>query len=529
MRANEADRNVPATIHIPGANIDKVVFFGSSALVLLFILFGAFLPEQFAQGSKATLSWVTKTWGWLYLSSVNIFVLVVLALALSPLGSIRLGKDGEKPEFNRLSWFAMLFSAGMGIGLVFWSIAEPLYHFSRPPAGEGGTAEAARLAFSIFFHHWGLHAWGTYVAVGLPIAYFQFRKGMPGKVSSCLMPLFAKKGTNGERKQLSALAGIVGNFVDILAVWATVLGVVTSLGLGALQITSGLSITFGIREDFFTTAGVIVVITLLFVLSAVSGIKRGIKYLSLGNVMIMILLFGFFLVCGPLSYLCRTFFTAIGDYVANIIPLSTSLTLFGNSEWTGSWTIFYWAWWIAWAPFVGAFIANISRGRTIREFILMVMIVPTVFSLLFATTLGGTAIHMQLFENIPLVETVAKSIEATLFETLRHLPLYAITAVIANLLIASFFITSADSATFVITRFSQGHDSSQDSAVCRPLVIFWGIILGVLALVLIFSGGLKALQTASIVGALPFVLVIYFLLISLTRELIAEKQHTSSR
>ncbi len=522
-RASDDICDVSANGNTSGANIDKVVFFGSSALVLLFILFGALLPNLFAQESKAALAWVTKTWGWLYLSSVNIFVLAGLVLAVSPLGSIRLGKDDEKPEYSRLSWFAMLFSAGMGIGLVFWSIAEPLYHFSGPPTGKAGTAEAARLAFSIFFHHWGLHAWGTYVAVGLPIAYFQFRKGMSGTVSSCLMPLFGKGGIQHNGKPASALAGSVGNFVDILAVWATVLGVVTSLGLGALQISSGLSITFGIPNDFLTTGGVIVVITLLFVLSALSGLKRGIKYLSLANVLIMIVLFGFFLAFGPFSYLCRTFITAFGDYLTNIIPLSTTLTLFGNREWTGNWTIFYWAWWIAWAPFVGAFIANISKGRTIREFILMVMLVPAVFSFLFATTLGGTAIHMQLFENVPLVETVSKSIEATLFETLKHLPLYTVTAIIANLLIASFFITSADSATFVISRFSQGRNSTQEPTVCRPLVIFWGVILGGLALVLIFSGGLKALQTASIIGALPFVLVIYLLLFSLIRELLAEK------
>jgi glycine betaine transporter len=259
------------------------------------------------------------------------------------------------------------------------------------------------------------------------------------------------------------------------------------------------------------------------VLSAVSGIRHGIKYLSLANVTIMILLLGFFLAFGPLAYLSRTFITALGDYLTNIIPLSTTLQLFDNSDWTGSWTIFYWAWWIAWAPFVGAFIANISKGRTIREFVLMVMIVPAVFSFIFATVLGGTAIHMQLFENIPLVETIAKSIEATLFETLRHLPLYTLTAIVANILIASFFITSADSATFVISRFSQGRNSTLEPVTSRPLVIFWGFVLGGLALVLILSGGLKALQTASIVGALPFVLVIYFLLFSLTRELIAEK------
>lgn len=526
MRLEEDSSRKMATTKIFGAEIDPVVFFGSTALLLPFMVFGALFPDLLGRAGGAALAWITKVLGWVYLSSVNVFVVAGLLLALSPLGSIRLGKDDEKPEFGRISWFAMLFSAGMGIGLIFWSIAEPLYHFSGPPAGQGETAASARLAFSIFFHHWGIHAWGTYVAVGLPLAYFQFRKGLPGTISSCLTPLF---GSGKMGKPLSMKATIIGNIVDVLAVWATVLGVVTSLGLGALQIGSGLSITFGIQNDPLTTTMVIIVITLLFVLSALSGIRRGIRYLSLLNVTFMLLLMLFFLACGPLPYLVQTFFTALVDYAAGIIPLSTTFALFGNSSWTGSWTIFYWAWWIAWAPFVGAFIASISRGRTIREFILVVMILPALFSFLFSSVVGGTAIHMQLLQNIPLVETVAKSVEAALFETLHHLPFFTASAIIANILIASFFITSADSATFVISRFSTGRKSSPEPTGNRTLIVFWGCVLGGLALVLISSGGLKALQTASIVGALPFVIVMYLLLISLTRTLIEDKYPTQTQ
>ncbi len=515
------------TVRLLGADIDKIVFFGSAALLLPFIFFGALFPEMLGSVSKAALAWVTALWGWLFLSSVNIFVLICLLIALSPLGSIRLGKDGERPEFSRVSWFAMLFSAGMGIGLIFWSIAEPLYHFSGPPQGEAGTAESARLAFSIFFHHWGLHAWGTYVAVGLPIAYFRFRKGMPGTISGCLRPFFLKKAANRGQTELSKTAVIVGNIVDIIAVWATVLGVVTSLGLGALQISSGFSITFGTPDSSFSTGAVIVLITFLFVLSALSGVKRGIKYLSLLNMVLMLLLLLFFMFFGPLAYLITTFFTALGDYLTNIIPLSTTLSLFDNKEWTNSWTIFYWAWWISWAPFVGTFIANISRGRTVREFVLMVMILPPLFSFVFSAALGGTAIHMQLFENIPLLETVAKSIEATLFQTLQHMPFYAFIAIVANILIASFFITSADSATFVICQFSTGGAEERKEGANRKLIVFWGVMLGGLALVLIFSGGLKALQTASIVGALPFVFVMFVLLAATLYELVAERLHHS--
>ncbi len=521
MRPEEDSTRKLPTMKFFGAEIDRVVFFGSAVLLLPFMIFGALFPDLLGKASSAALAWTTKTWGWLYLSSVNIFVLTGVLLAISPFGSIRLGRDDEKPEFSRISWFAMLFSAGMGIGLIFWSIAEPLYHFSGPPTGQAETAASARLAFSIFFYHWGIHAWGTYVAVGLPLAYFQFRRGLPGTISSCLNPFF-HSGNKADGPH-SMTETIICNIVDILAVWATVLGVVTSLGLGALQIGSGLSSTFGIHNGPLTTNMVIVVITLLFVLSALSGIQRGIRFLSLLNVALMILLMLFFLTCGPISYLVQTFFTALVDYVYNIIPLSTTFALFDNRSWTESWTIFYWAWWIAWAPFVGAFIANISRGRTIREFILVVMILPAVFSFLFSSILGGTAMHMQLFENIPLVETVMKSIETTLFETLHHLPFFTVSAIITNVLIASFFITSADSATFVISRFSLGRKSCPEPTGNQTLIIFWGCVLGGLALVLISSGGLKALQTASIVGALPFIIVMYLLLISLTKALFAEK------
>lgn len=504
--------------------IDRMVFFGSALLVLPFVLLGLFFPHLLDTGGKAALNWITDIWGWLYLLSVNVFVVAGLAIALSPLGSIRLGRDDEKPEYSWLSWFAMLFSAGMGIGLVFWSVAEPLYHFSSPPMGEANSAQSAQLAIRIFFHHWGIHAWATYVAVGLPIAYFQFRKGTGCRISSCLLPLFSRKVSKDHQVGATGAALWVGRIVDILAVWATVLGVVTSLGLGAMQIVSGLSITFGVSKGLMTTAVVIVVITLLFIISAVSGVKRGIKTLSLLNVAVMLVLFVFFLVCGPFSYLVKTFFAGLSGYLANIIPLSTTFTLFNNLSWTRSWTIFYWAWWIAWAPFVGAFIASISRGRTIREFVLMVMLVPALFSFLFASALGGTAIHLQLFDHIPLVKAMGEGIEGTLFTTLRQLPWYGISAVITNILIASFFITSADSATFVISRFSALGGGGDESSGNNRLIVFWGVVLGGLALVLIFSGGTKGLQTASIVGALPFIFVMYALLVSCVRELVVEKR-----
>lgn len=502
-----------------GTHLDRHVFYGSVLLIVPFILLGAFSPELLAQASNAALSWVTSWFGWLFLSSVNIFLVVSLLIAFSPFGSVKLGKKDDKPDFSRLSWFSMLFSAGMGIGLVFWSIAEPLYHFTGPPTGEAETKEAARLAISIFFHHWGMHAWATYVAVGLPLAYFQYRHSRPCTVSRCLVSSGSWSG--GESSYSPAMSWCF-KVVDILAVWATVMGVVTSLGLGAMQIASGLSINYGLPNNAAVTGIVIVVITLLFVVSALSGINKGIRQLSLLNVVLMVLLLLFFLAAGPFSYLMGTFTLGFKDYLVQLIPLSTTLSLFDNSSWTGSWTIFYWAWWVAWAPFVGAFIASISKGRTVREFILVVLCLPPLFSFIFASALGGTALQLQLFENVPLALTVSKSIEAALFQTLHQLPAAGFTILIANILIASFFITSADSATLVLTKFTTGGKGPVGNHDRKGLIIFWGLVLSGLSIVLVFSGGVKALQTASIVGALPFLCIMFFLLYAVVSELTKE-------
>lgn len=515
-----------------GKQLDRKVFYLSAALALPFLLLGGFSPGLLGRISDAVLAYLTRSWSWLYLTSVSAFVLVCLVLALSPFGKVKLGRDDEKAEFSMLSWFAMLFSAGMGIGLVFWSIAEPMYHFMGPPTGQGSTPESARLAFEIYFFHWGLHAWGTYVVVGLPLAYFQFRKQSPATVSQCLTPLVqAGQAPFPEGRPFTLVSrtlhylfgtrmdGVLAKLVDALAIWATIMGVVTSLGLGALQITSGLEHSMGLPAGKTTTAIIIAVITLLFITSALTGVKRGIRYLSLTNVFLMVLLLFFFACFGPLGYIVKTFGRALADYVIQIVPLSVSLNLFDNPGWTRGWTVFYWAWWVAWAPFVGAFIASISRGRTIREFVLCVMVLPALFSFIFSTALGGTAIHLHLFDNVAIGEVVKKSVEVALFETLAHLPFYGLIALLANILIASFFITSADSATFVISRFSTGGLGASDNRAGKRLIIFWGTLLGGLAVVLIYSGGLKALQTASIIGAFPFIFIMYLLLIAIIKDL----------
>ncbi len=298
--------------------------------------------------------------------------------------------------------------------------------------------------------------------------------------------------------------------------------------MGALQINSGLAHSLGIPSGPGASAIIITIITLLFIISALTGVNKGIKVLSLVNVSLMTILLVFFFVFGPFKFLAGTFFQALSDYVVNLIPMSTSLELFNNPGWTKGWTVFYWAWWVAWAPFVGAFIARISRGRTIREFILVVMIAPPLFSYIFCTGLGGTAIHIDLFANGAIGEMVKNSMEGALFETLRHLPLYGLLVAFTNILIASFFITSADSATFVISRFSTGGHETTDPKAGKRLIVFWGVILGALAIVLIYSGGLKALQTASIVGAFPFMFVMYLLLVAVIKDIIKSSKESVS-
>ncbi len=495
-----------------GDRLNTRVFLGAAALALPFLVFGGVSPKALGTISGAALAYLTGSWSWLYLISCSLFVLICIVIALSPLGKIRLGKDDEPPEFSFLSWFAMLFSAGMGIGLVFWACSEPMMHYMNPPTGQGNTHQAARLAFEIFYFHWGLHAWATYVVVGLPMAYFTFRKGQPAVISACLRPLLGEKISRG----------IGGNLVDVLAIWATIMGVVTSLGMGALQINSGLAHSTGIGATPTNAAIIIAVITCLFIISALTGVSKGIKILSLINVSLMVTLLLFFFIFGPFAYLGQKFVVAVWDYVRDLIPLSTSLVLFDNPDWTRAWTVFYWAWWVAWAPFVGAFIARISRGRSIREFILVVLIAPPLFSYIFSVGLGGTAMYLDLFQNVPIGEIVQKSVEVALFETLKHLPYYIVLVFFTNLLIASFFITSADSATYVISRYSTGGLPSSSAGAGQRMIIFWGVMLGGLAIVLIYSGGLKALQTASIVGAFPFIFVMFLLLVSVIKELLAE-------
>lgn len=482
----------------------------SLVIVLIIVLFGAFAPNLFTLAANQVLHITTTNFGWFYLIVTFGFLLFCIFLAFSKYGQIPLGGDDEEPEYSLPTWFAMLFSAGMGIGLVFWGVAEPVSHYFSPPAGvTGQTTEAAQTALRYAFFHWGLHPWGIYAVIALSLAYFQFRKGAKGLISSTFTPLLGDR-TNGP----------IGKAIDILAVIATAFGVATSLGLGTLQINGGLSHLFGLPSNTMVQIIIIAIITVLFLLSATSGLDKGIKFLSNTNLVLAMVLLFLTLVLGPTSFLFDTFTSTLGSYLNNLVSMSLRLTPFTQGNWVANWTLFYWSWWIAWAPFVGMFIARVSKGRTIKEFVICVMLVPSLLSFVWFSVFGGTALHLEIFDQAPIGAAVQKDISTALFLTLEQLPLGFILAVVATLLIITFFITSADSAIFVLGMLSS--DGNLDPS--NRVKVTWGILQSAIAVVLLLSGGLEGLQTASIVAALPFAVIMVLMCYSLLQALKEEER-----
>ncbi|MFS0918081.1 BCCT family transporter [Brevibacillus sp. 179-C 1.1 NHS] len=482
-----------------------MTFLISLAIVFVIVLFGAISPELFASVASQVLKVTTTNFGWFYLIVTFGFLIFGVFLAFSRYGQIPLGSDDDEPEYSLPTWFAMLFSAGMGIGLVFWGVAEPVSHYFSPPAGvTGQTTEAAQTALRYAFFHWGLHPWGIYALIALALAYFQFRKGTKGLISSTFGPLL------GER-----IHGPIGKAIDILAVIATAFGVATSLGLGTLQINGGLSHLFGLPSTTTVQIVIISIITVLFLLSATTGLDRGIKYLSNTNLVLAMLLLMLTLVLGPTSFIFDAFTSTLGSYLNNLISMSLRLTPFTQGTWVANWTLFYWSWWIAWAPFVGMFIARVSKGRTIKEFVICVMLVPSLLSFIWFSVFGGTALHLEIFDQAPIGAAVQQDISTALFLALEQLPMGYILAVVAILLIITFFITSADSAIFVLGMLSS--DGNLDPS--NRVKITWGVLQSAIAIVLLLSGGLEGLQTASIVAALPFTVIMVLMCFSLVMAL----------
>lgn len=487
-----------------------MTFFISIVIVVLIVLFGAISPELFASAAAQVLKMTTTNFGWFYLIVTFGFLIFCLFLAFSRYGQIPLGGDDDEPEYSLPTWFAMLFSAGMGIGLVFWGVAEPISHYFAPPAGvTGQTTEAAQTALRYAFFHWGLHPWGIYAVIALALAYFQFRKGAKDLISSTFLPLLGDK-----------VNGPIGKGIDVLSVIATAFGVATSLGLGTLQINGGFTHLFGVPSNLFVQIAIIVVITVLFLLSATTGLDKGIKYLSNTNLILALALLVLTLVLGPTSFLFDTFTSTLGSYLNNLVSMSLRLTPFTQGTWVANWTLFYWAWWIAWAPFVGMFIARVSKGRTIKEFVICVMLVPSLLSFIWFSVFGGTALHLEIFDQAQIGQAVQNDISTALFLALEQLPMGYILAVVATLLVITFFITSADSAIFVLGMLSSDGKLNPSNRV----KITWGILQSAIAVVLLLSGGLEGLQTASIVAALPFAVIMVLMCYSLLKALKEEDQ-----
>lgn len=490
--------------------VDRKVFAVAAALAVAFVVWGAGAPERMGDLTDRAMSWVTGSFGWLFILTSAAFVLFSAYLALSRYGNIKLGPDDAVPEFSRFSWVSMMFATGMGIGLMFYGVAEPLYHLNGPPMGmaEPGTPAAAQLAMEYTFFHWGFHPWAMYAVIGLSIGYFAYRKRSGNLVSGAFRPLL------GHRVDRTP-----GKAIDVIAIFATLFGSATSLGLGALQITGGIDRVFGSGADSKLLAvGVIVFLTACFVVSAVSGVERGIKWLSNANAVAAALLAFFLFVVGPTVFILGTFTESLGGYLTHLPAMSFRDGVFDAevaSPWLSAWTIFYWAWWISWTPFVGMFIARISKGRTIREFVVYVILVPSLVSFVWFSILGGSAFDLQLNQGKDMGAVVDAGMESALFETLGSYPLGTATSALAVFLIAIFFVTGADSASIVMGMLSQkGCEEPK-----RRLTVFWGVTTGAVAAVLLWSGGLKALQTLVILVAGPFMLVLIAMCVSTFKAL----------
>ncbi|MFP4128084.1 MAG: BCCT family transporter [Desulfonatronovibrio sp.] len=486
---------------------DKVFVF-ALVIVAVFVFAGVFDPELVSSLSTALHSAIIAHFGWAYMLSGFFFLAFCLVLALSRFGSIKLGKDHEKPEYTYFGWFSMLFAAGMGIGLIFWGVAEPISHFMAPPEHiNSQTGEAATFAMRYSFFHWGLHPWAIYIVMSLSIAYFSFRRGMPTLISSCFYPMLGNR-----------IYGSLGYLIDILAVFATIFGIATSLGLGAMQINSGLEHLYGLPDSNTATLGIIAVTTILFMISAIAGLDKGIQLLSKSNIFLAFLLVVFMLVFGPTSYIFNVFTDTMGGYMGNILEMSLAVNPFMGHEWYKSWTLFYWAWWIAWSPFVGIFVARISRGRTIREFVSGALLVPALLTFVWFSVFGGASLYLELEQSAGIGLAVEKNVSTALFMVFEHFPGTVFLSNAAILLLLVFFVTSADSATFVLgIMTSQG---SPDPTLSRKII--WGVTQSSVAAILLVSGGLAALQQMAIAAALPFTFVLLFMCFNLWKGLASE-------
>ncbi|MBK5241389.1 BCCT family transporter [Clostridium sp.] len=487
------------------------VYFISLALTFIIVIWAIVAKDNFTNVSNGLLKFLTENFGWAYLVSMVIFVGFSLTLAFSKYGKIKLGANDSKPDYSNASWFAMLFGAGMGIGLVFWGVSEPLSHFIAPPNGiTPGTEAAANFAMKASFMHWGFHPWANYAIIGLALAYFQYRRNKPALISSIFEPLIGEKGVKGP----------LGKTIDVLAIFATVAGIATSLGLGTMQINSGLNYLFQIPETHTVQILIILIIAICYIWTAVSGIDKGIKIISDVNLYLAGALIVLAFLVGPTLKMINTLTGGMGLYLNDILKDSLAISAFGDNSWLNGWRIFYWAWWIAWAPFVGSFIARISKGRTIKEFVLGVVVAPSVASFIWFSVFGAAGINLGITGAMSMdsLKQIVASPETALFIIMGHYKFGTILSLIATVLLVTFFITSANSGTFVLGMFSSGGDLNPSNSK----KIIWGVVLALLAGALLLSGGLQSLQTISVAAAFPFIFVMLFACVSLWKALKSE-------
>jgi len=496
-----------------GFDLHPQVTFVSVFILTVFIVLTIMFKEQAASTAEGMLAWISTNFGWFFIFSANVFIAAAAFFAFSRLGKIRIGGNKAKPEFTTIAWYAMLLSAGMGIGLMFWSVGEPMYHYNSPSpmfnGMEGNTPEAAQAAMGTTFFHWGLHPWAIYAIVGLGLAFFAYNRGLPLTIRSIFYPIL------GER-----IYGFWGNAIDVLSVLATLMGLATSLGLGVSQINAGLNYLFDVSISTNVQVLLIVVITGFATISVMSGLDKGVKRLSELNMGLAALLLLFILIAGPTIYILSGFTQNIGFYLENLPQMSMWTETFRDSNWQGSWTVFYWAWWISWSPFVGMFIARISKGRTVREFILGVMIVPTVLSFLWMSVFGGAAISLQASGEADIFGAVSENVSTALFAMLEYFPLTDLLSIVGIVLITVFFVTSSDSGSLVVDHLTSG--GKLNSPV--PQRVFWAVMEGAVAAVLLLGGGLTILQTASISTGLPFTIILLMIVYALYLGLCEEAQ-----
>jgi len=487
--------------------LSNFVFMASASIIFILVIIGALFPNGFGRVSNLLYNIMTDNFSWFYLMTVFVITVFLLFLAISKFGSIRLGPDKEKPEFSFVSWIAMLFSAGFGAGLVFWGVAEPMSHFLDTPLS--GVApqseEAGRLAMGYAFFHWGISQWSVFAIVGLVIAFLQFKKKQNGLISTALTEVTGEKPN-------------VKKAIDSFAVIATVMGIATSLGLGVLQMNGGLNIVYGIDNSFGVQLTIFFIILVAYMISSTTGLKRGIKILSNVNLGIAVGLFIFVFFAGPTVFILEVFTLGLGDYISNFVQYSFRLQPYQEGTWVKDWTVFYWAWVIAWSPFVGAFVARVSKGRTIREYIMGVMIVPPLIALVWIATFGGTAIWYDLNQGTEIAQAVNIDLTSALFSTFANLPLSNIISTLAILLILTFLITSADSATFILSSMTSGGSLNPP----QYMKFVWGFLMTAIAATLLYAGGLEALQTASLIAALPFTILMIMLMVSMIKLLSKE-------